>query len=247
MMIRRTNGFTLIEVAIVMLILAVLISAAILPLRGQRQTANINTARDDIEAIEEALYGFAIANGRLPCPTQPGVGGVEQPAGGICVNGSIGFVPSTTLGLKGDVNCDGLLVDPWGRPYLYSVTTVLAGNNTYTRSGVGSIQDVTITALAGQPALRICTDSACGTNLTDEAVAVIISTGENTAASADQLQNAGEAAIASGCTTNYGVSADNDYVYHTAVEEAGNEFDDIVSWISPNILFAKMLAAGRLP
>lgn len=245
-MTRKQNGFTLIEVAIVMLILAVLISAAILPLRGQRLTANINKARDHIESIEQALYGFAIANGRLPCPTQPGLGGIEQPAGGACDNGGIGFVPVATLGLQGDVNCDGLLTDPWGRPYLYSVTTELPGTSNFTT--VDGIRNAPggVAAFNGVNLLRICTDNACGANLTTRAVAVIISTGENTAASADQLQNAGEATIA-GCTGGYGVSGDDDYVYHTPVEQAGQEFDDIVRWISPNILFARLLAAGRLP
>jgi len=243
------NGFTLIEVAIVMLIIGVLISAAIMPLGAQRDTNNIKKVRAELKIIEEALYGFAIANsGRLPCPAQPLSAGVEDPAGGgNCSNNSIGFVPAATLGISGNVNCNNLLVDPWGNPYRYSVTTDDSG-------GIASPDFTTATDIntlgvaALNPDIRICTTSGCGIRLTDNAVAVIFSMGKSwsTVVSADESANAGEATLASACTAAYDVAGDNDYVSHLPVETAGNEFDDIVTWISPNILYAKLLAAGQL-
>ncbi len=41
--------------------------------------------------------------------------------------------------------------------------------------------------------------------------------------------------------------ADNDFVMHTITQPGPNEFDDLVTWISPNILYNRLIAAGRLP
>lgn len=250
MIMKKLNkGFTLIEIAIVLLIIGLLISAAIMPLGAQRDTNNIKKAREELKTIEQAIYGYAIATGRLPCPAQPGSGAEAPAGGGNCANNSIGFVPSATLGLSGKVNCDSdnLLVDPWGNPYRYSVSTSDAGGAaSYDFTTGGDISAVGVATLA--PDLRVCTDSACGTRLTEQAVAVVLSMGKNwsTLGGADEVENAGEANIASGCTAAYDVAGDNDYVSHTPIETAGNEFNDIVIWISPNILYAKLLAAGQL-
>jgi hypothetical protein len=46
-------------------------------------------------------------------------------------------------------------------------------------------------------------------------------------------------------------SANNDRVFvshlPTVSTSANGEFDDIVIWLSPNLLFGNMVAAGRLP
>lgn len=244
--ITRNKGFTLIEVAVVLLIIGFILGAVLTPMGAQRENINIKQARQEIKAIEEAIYGFTIAIGRMPCPAQPG-GGTESPAGGLCTSAS-GFVPSASLGIDGRVNCDGLLLDPWGNPYRYSVTQDDAnganGPDFTTASEIILLQPSGL-----QPDIQICTDSACGTNLTGSAVAVIFSMGSNwnTLGGADETQNAGEANIGSTCGLgNYGVSNDRDYVSHDRIETGANQFNDIVSWVSPNILYAKLLAAGIL-
>lgn len=246
---RLTNsGFTLIEVAIVLLIMGFLLGALITPMGAQRESNNIKLAKQEINTIQEAIYGFAIANGRMPCSAQPG-SGAESFTGIICDNNSIGFIPSASLGIVGNVNCDGLLLDPWGNPYRYSVTNtdVNGGGASPDFTTVGDIAAVTPAAL--NPDIRICTTSACAANLTAEAVAVIYSMGSNWNAlgGADETENSGEANIASTCgLVNYGTSNDNDYVSHGRIESGANQFNDIVSWISANILYAKLLAASIL-
>ena len=44
-------------------------------------------------------------------------------------------------------------------------------------------------------------------------------------------------------------NSDRVFVSHipTASSATNGEFDDIVIWLSPNILFGKMVAAGKLP
>ena len=265
------SGFTLIELAVVMLILAFLLTSAFMSITALRKTANINEANQKMAEIEQALYGFAVANGRLPCPTIPGLGGVSNPADPTiaaagqqhCANspniaGYIGFVPSTTLGIQGQVNCDGLLLDPWNRPYRYSISNVDAGNGrgdfvttddlTNANEGMANVtadlqvcRNLATTCLAGTAAANI---------IANNAVAVIFSMGEPRANSLRENENAGEAGavIPSLCGAgNYPVSNDRFYYSAPIVERAGSEFDDLLIWISPNILFNKLLDANRLP
>lgn len=260
----KQHGFTLIEIAIVFVILAVLLSYTFMPLRAQLESKNIKEARSKLIEIEESLYGFAIAKERLPCPTQPGQGGLEQftpvVGAGNCTS-SIGFIPSTTLGIKGEVNCDGLLMDPWGQPYRYSITStdfsatggedfVVAGQLKSPANGGEGIGNVT-------PDIQVCNNlgSTCvyGSDATDisanDAVAVLFSIGtKQRANSTEENENAGEATVASQCgLPAYGISNDRFYYASTRREVVGNEFDDILIWISPNILYSTMLKAGIIP
>ena len=45
------------------------------------------------------------------------------------------------------------------------------------------------------------------------------------------------------------VAADPVFISHepAPIDAPNGEFDDIVVWLSPNILFNRMIAAGRLP
>ena len=262
--IKYSRGFTLIEMAIVMLIIGALIGSAILPLKAQRDTANINKARQEITTIVEAIYGFSIANNRLPCPTQPNTGGISQPpAGGDCAV-SHGFVPSNTLGLKGKINCDGLLVDPWGNPYRYSVTTAdqggVAGDDFTTINQIKLEKDIAANGLADVKGdFRICSNLAAGCNngtnaanqVADEVISVIFSMGKHwTNLSADEKENAGEAntSVASTCgLPDYPLGNDRFFYAANSVEAVGSEFDDIVEWLSSSVLYAKFLAVGHLP
>lgn len=252
------HGFTLIEMAIVFLIIGALLSYTFMPLRAQLETANIKETRVKLAEIEQAIYGFAIANGRLPCPTLPGEGGQSLPQDpATACNSYIGFVPSGSLGLKGETNCDGLLVDPWGRPYRYSVT-----DNDFDGGGIddfvvsNELRNVGINNAA--PDLRVCRNLGAACNsataaadiIADEVVAVIFSMGtKGRANSATENENAGEGGtLASTC----GLSAypiGNDRFYYAAKrrEIAGQEFDDNLIWISPHILYGKLLQAGQIP
>ena len=77
-------------------------------------------------------------------------------------------------------------------------------------------------------------DAAGGNTVAADAIVAIVSEAKNygASASADEAEN-----------------RDNDTVLvsHGYVSAAGSQYDDIVSWISPNILRAKMVSAGRLP
>ena len=62
------GGFTLVELAVVIAIIALLLGALLVPLATQHQLRKNKEAERELREIKEALIGFAIANGRLPWP-----------------------------------------------------------------------------------------------------------------------------------------------------------------------------------
>jgi len=255
------KGFTLIEVAIVMLIVTFLIGSALMPLRAQRESANIQQAREELKVIGDALYGFAITNGHLPCPAIPGLG--NNGGAGTDCNSFHGFVPSVGLGITGKTNCDGLMIDPWGNPYRYSITNtdagfVVGGGADFVRTGEIQGESQSPNNLSTlTPDFRICSDVSNACNgatipvrvVADNVVAAWFSMGSQWQnPSTPENQNAGEATVNSTCgLPAYNISNDTFFYSSNRIETGANRFDDIMFWMSPNILYAKMLAAGQLP
>lgn len=236
----RARGFTLTELAIVVLIVGLLIGGLALTLTTQNEARQFAETRARLEVAQEALIGFAIRNGRLPCPATLGNGGIEAPAGGgACTAALNGVLPGATLGLSGVTN--GELLDAWDSPIRYAVTDW--SSNAFTTSN--QIATLGVTALA--PTLRVCNASPTGTPCSSAApatqkltadgtvVAVIYSLGKNWR-------------VAPG--VDEGENRDNDanFVYHEPrpAGGTGDEFDDVVTWLSVNVLVNRMVAAGAL-
>ncbi|HEY0964042.1 MAG TPA: type II secretion system protein [Pseudomonadales bacterium] len=248
----RDAGFSLIELAIVMMIVGTLMSGLLVAVSQSMANGRITDARAQLREIEEALYGYAQATGHLPCPANNGSQGYEVPLGsGDCIN-THGFLPVSTLGLVGAVNGDGLLLDPWQNPYRYSVApqecSACSGDRSFTSpSGLKEVFDEGTIAAADM--IRVCDRSNCdaaGAVVHAETVpAIVYSMGANwaTYASSDEVKNAGDGTTLLG---SYRIksAADLDFVSTTYSED---NFDDQLVWLSPYILFNRMVAAGKLP
>ena len=239
--ISRVQGFTLTELAIVLVIVALLLGGMFVSFGTQRDVANIKTTEKRLADIRDALLGFVAVHGRLPCPASPGAAtGTEAVlSGGVCINKWDGFVPAVTLGIY-PTDAQGYAIDAWGNRIRYAVTDV--HTNAYTDvNGIFKFWKSTTT-----PDLHVCSTAAgktandCATanvRLSENAVAVLISSGRNGAlspSSADEVSN---------------ISNDKVFVSRTPSQagSAEGEFDDIVIWISPYILYSRMIAAGQLP
>ncbi len=249
-------GFSLLELAIVLLIVGLLLGGLIMPLSARMDQQKIDTTRQQLEQIRQALVGYALARDALPCPATPASDGLAAATATGCTR-QHGFIPAVTLGLPGALNRDKLLLDAWGSPIRYSVTNSDAnGNGNWDFVRPGEMRAVTLAALA--PNLNICTTTtgssatACASNATTlsaSAPAVLVSLGKDwaTATSADQLENLGATVGGGPSGVTYSVGADNVFVSRTPSAQPGNEFDDIVTWISPAALYGEMVRAGRLP
>lgn len=117
------RGFTLVELVVVLMIVAVLLTSALIPLSTQVALRAISDTQRTMDEIKEAIIGYAQANGRLPCPADGTIAagslnaGVEQYAANVCTT-TFGVVPWTTLGVSE--------ADAWGRRFSYRVSPAFA-------------------------------------------------------------------------------------------------------------------------
>lgn len=247
----RVQGFSLVEMAIALMVFALLVGGMLLPLSAQIEQRHIVETQRQLEDIKAALMGFAAANGRLPCPASSTSNGRENfAAGGTAANGNCsnfldGFLPAVTLGLT-PVDPDGYALDAWALPtsrirYAVSNATVNAQTNPFTKTN--GIKSAGIANVANADLLHVCASSAgitassCGTAVTlaGNAVVVIYSLAGNPTAGG------------AGADEQANLNADKVFVSHPNSAATGNEFDDLVTWLAPSLLLNRMIEAGRLP
>ena len=219
---RDQSGFNLIEMAIVLVILGVLLGGLITPFSTQLEASKRRGVDALIRDVDQALLGFAAANGRLPCPATAASNGLASPAGpNTACTTYHGFVPTRTLGLNGSVDANTRLLDPWLNPIRYSISN--AGGGAYTN-------DITLGIV---PGFSVCAQAGCARTLADNVVAVVFSLGNDgiNTVSPDQLEN---------------FDADTLFVSRSLTEAAGTEFDDHLHWLSPATLNYHLIRAGQL-
>lgn len=234
---RRVRGFSLVELAIVLIIVGLLLSSLMPPLNAQIDQRNYNTTQRQIEEVSDAMVAFAVVNGRLPRPAVSISDGSEKPADCTSEADCTGFVPWATLGVR--------RTDAWNKMLRYSVTPAYASVTAFTLNTVGS-KKVQTRNDSGVIGYLIGTASACSVTSTC-APAVIYSNGKsNWGISAEGIAQADTS------TTN--VDEDANEVATTifvarnqSSVPTGGEFDDLVIWIPPYNLFNRMIAASKLP
>jgi len=77
----RSKGFSLVELAVALAIIALLLAGALIPLSTQIEVRNAADTQRAMESIREAIVGFAQANGRLPCPADGSIAAGAAGAG----------------------------------------------------------------------------------------------------------------------------------------------------------------------
>ena len=246
----KQQGFTLIELAVVMLVVGLLLSGLFTALGESTENKRRSDAIAQLSRVEEALYGYAQTYGRLPCPALDTTAGVEDPVGGGATGACTtryGFVPHVTLGLQSAPSVGGIMMDPWDNPLLYSVAANLSGGNRVFTSVAGLRAFFAAgSALTPLDPLLLCvsdTPGCAGVVAVSTAPAVVHSMGGNAAlfsgaSSLAEQENAG------GTLGTFDVPNDNQFVLQRYSEPV---FDDLVVWLSPNLLFTRMISAGRLP
>jgi prepilin-type N-terminal cleavage/methylation domain-containing protein len=113
------DGFTLVELAVALLIVGLLLASAMIPLSAQIDIKASSDTQRVMDQIRESLIGFAQANGRLPCPADGTLASSNINAGqesaAKCTLGK-GVVPWAMLGVPE--------TDAWGRRFTYRVAPV---------------------------------------------------------------------------------------------------------------------------
>jgi prepilin-type N-terminal cleavage/methylation domain-containing protein len=256
----RSSGFTLIELAIGIAILALLIGSVLVPLNTQVESRKIDETQRMLAQARDMLMGYVAANGYFPCPADESSKGQEALGAtghdsltGACAasvgatSGYHGYLPAATLGFA-PVDPQGYGLDAWGsqgnriRYAVYSDAGTVA--NALIRSG--GMAALGIPALGSATLFNVCASgtgtggSDCGSPLppgqvvlTTNAAIVIWSVGASSApGSPHEAEN-----------------ADNDRVFvsRPRSEVAGLQFDDLIAWVPMNLVISRMIAAGQLP
>lgn len=141
------SGFTLIELAIVVIIGGILIGLLGTGLTNFYKTSQQSATQERLDDIRNAIELYLSINGKLPCvasltdttdtatfgreidtncTTAPVAAGSFQVTGRAGLNVRIGAVPTRSLNLP-----DDLAFDAWGNRFTYSVTEALATTGTY--------------------------------------------------------------------------------------------------------------------
>jgi prepilin-type N-terminal cleavage/methylation domain-containing protein len=258
--LKAPHGFTLIEMAIVLIIFGLILAAILTPLQAQRDLQARKQTQDTLENAKKALLGFAQANGRLPCPATNNGTGIFPDDSGIAnpnINGPCnqlsGFLPASTLGVQPS-NAQGFAIDGWDNPIRYAVNQNTVDSSTgvatvnVTLTNAVEMTNTSIAILKDIPSLRVCrsaptfntTCSAPPTStennfLTNNAVAVVFSTGRT-------------GAISGGVEETENLNGNSVFISHdsTVAGAPNGEFDHIVTWISPFLLYQAMIEAGQL-
>lgn len=241
--IRNINilGFSLVEMAIALLIMALAIGGGLSVISGQAEQQKVKETQKAGEEAKEALLGYTSshidASNRpyLPCPDKTAAGGAgvapnlpndgieDRTVAGGCVVAE-GNLPWVSLGITG--------LDGWANRFRYRPTPAYANSATgFTAATVATLQ----------------VNNAAGVALDAAVPVVIVSHGPNgwgatssggVVAAAPPAANVNETDNANGANTVY--------VSNAAVQAglAGGEFDDLVTWIPKTLLISRMLQSG---
>ncbi len=222
---RGQEGFTLVELAIVMAVAGILLAGAMKLLGGQLDQSRLKATRDRLRMAYDALTAFYVAHAYLPCPADGALassdanyGRAQPETSGACtgVAATHRVLPWRTLGLQEALSFDG-----WQQRLTYQVSAPL------TTAGAAGPGDLSI---------RDGAASVAGTTeLTAQAAFVVISHGENgLGAWLPSGQRKTTASISAHEAENTDGAAP--FVDKAPSQAVGDEFDDLVIWRDKSVL-----------
>lgn len=267
----RSSGFSLIELAVVLVIIGLLIGGGIVALDATQLQARRSDQKRQMAVVRESLYGFAMAEGRLPCPdTSYPPDGIENTSAPNCPVGdpdddadcecdsNWGALPWVELGVEPR--------DAWGYWLRYRIYRNGTGSGDLSfadpdadgASPAFSLDDDN----DGNPMLTVEGDIDASTgdreDLVTAAPAVVVSYGPQGGQLWTSSQFVCVNAGVDGFSEDENENCDDNNTFVAAgyrTSEAGTDpanagegrFDDMVIWLSTPVLKARMVDAGRLP
>lgn len=237
------RGFSLIELAIVLVIVTILIGGLAVPLSAQIQARRIAETQRTLEEAKEAVIGYArthpiagaLGYRHLPCPDSVGNDGKEDRSGDACSSPS-GLLPWVDLGVASQ--------DAWGNRLRYAVVGQFADKGT--NGGFSASMPLP------RPApIEICSTHLCSSpDVATDVSFVIISHGPN-GWGAQNLNNAPGSLQAppNGLDEVDNLDTNSRYISRapTQPNTPSGEFDDFSTWVSFSRLIPSVCPAGGCP
>lgn len=218
------SGFTLIEMAMVLVVLGLLLGGIMRPLALQTDNSQRKAANTELERINEALIGFVLVNGYLPCPDTDN-DGRENRAGSRCAGEGVdqvwhGVLPWVDVGSGAR--------DSWGARFTYAVSGPFTDSSQAPLPAFGLESAGLIEVVDG----------------IDRTPALVLSHGEN---SRGALSTGGTRRSPPDGTFER-ENSNGDRRFHRGGFNNGPDqpYDDQMTWISPYILKNRLQMAGRL-
>ena len=230
---KKHSGFSLVEMAITLVIVGLLLGGMVLPLLTLQEQTTFSESRQKLGEIREAMIGYGMSHGYLPCPAVSVSNGAEDRnvVTGACVK-QVGFLPWAELGFQ--------KLDNWGHLYRYSVSANFS--NSATKISLTSTGNITVFAR----------DINGATSNISNIPVVVTSHGKQ--AYLAYQDDGTQIANASSTNSDEVVNGSNitgtsfysrDITKNTAA--TGGEFDDLVVWIPTSFYVNRMISAGQLP
>ncbi|MBB5019471.1 prepilin-type N-terminal cleavage/methylation domain-containing protein [Chitinivorax tropicus] len=227
------RGFSLVELTVVLLVLGLVLAGIIGPLSAQQEARRVADSRILLEAANEALLGYAMQHGGLPCPA-PGSLATGSNGAGLspanCIFGpgqvAVGVLPWATLGLPEK--------DAWGHRITYALSSQLNAQ----------LSNVPQFTLSSSGAINIY-NRLPQSNSNRQALGVpfvLVSHGKLGLGAFDSTGNQ----IATGTDARVIENSDVDNAF-VSQSTADDNFDHIVRWTPMATLIAKMVQSGKLP
>lgn len=237
---QQPYGFTLVELAIVLVVVGLLLTMLLRPLTVQREISARAETQRLLEQAREALIGYAVVNGHLPCPDTKAIpDGIEVRVNNICVNDANnpedeGVLPWNSLGIR--------RTDAWGRYFRYRADSTFSNNSTL--FGINDAEN--------SSGININSESGALVSMSSRPASIIISHGLNGLGALTTMQatpaNQMPLPLATALDETENTDMDVTFVAHVPTPSGSiNEFDDLVIWISPKVLINRMISAQRLP
>jgi type II secretory pathway pseudopilin PulG len=249
---RAQSGFTIIEHAVSLSIIALLLGSIMVPLQTQIENRKVDETKRMLEVAQEMLLGYVAANGYFPCPATPSSNG-QEPLGADHTTGTCpvwhGLLPAALLGFR-PTDAQGFALDAWDRPenrIRYAVSAAAIGGIPQALTRVNGLRTAPIATFAVAPLLHICqsgngiTPDDCGSAVTlaSNAAVVVWSVGANAATGGKSVHEAQN-------PNPNGGSTDRVFVSRGVSNVAGHEFDDLLTWMPATALLSRLVAMGQV-
>lgn len=226
------HGFSLLEMAIALVILSLMMGWLMTPLKVQYGLQKYQQTEQRLYTAQQALLGHALIYHYLPCPDndQPPDGWENVLSNQSCASDE-GVLPWQQLGI--------VATDAWGRYFRYRA------DSTFTHHS----QWFSVSAAESASNIQVTSDTGAATSVPSRPAAIILSHGENGLGGIQSVSGGGAYVMPAPSHVDERENADGDLAFvDQAQQQTGTAvFDDRLIMLSPKVLIQQMVQAQRLP